>query len=130
MILRRTVPPPLLAIADMAGGRWPELAREAATQLSGTANRPDADIGVQLLRDVHEGWPTDTPFIPTTNLLHKLTALVERPWETISRGNPMKARKLAHLLKEFQILSRSNGEYRGYDRDRFNDAWLRYGVIS
>ena len=121
---------PLLAIADMAGGRWPALAREAATQLSGTANRPDADIGVQLLRDVHEVWPTDTPFISTMDLLHKLTALVERPWETISRGNPMKARKLAHLLKEFQIFSRSNGEYRGYDRDRFNDAWLRYGVTS
>ena len=103
--------------------------RWRGNSLLGSNPSPSAILHLPL-RDVHEVWPTDTPFISTMDLLHKLTALVERPWETISRGNPMKARKLAHLLKEFQIFSRSNGEYRGYDRDRFNDAWLRYGVTS
>ena len=88
------------------------------------------DIAEQLLRDIHEVWPADQPFIATMDLLFKLTALVERPWETISRGNPMKARKLAYLLKEFGIYSRSsNGAIRGYDRERFHDVWVRYGVV-
>ncbi len=47
-----------------------------------------------------------------------------------SNPSPSAILQLAHLLQEFQIFSRSNGEYRGYDRDRFNDAWLRYGVTS
>ena len=122
---------PLLAIADMAGGAWPEVARQAATELSGDANRPDVDIGVQLLRDIYEVWPVGDPFIATLDLLFKLTALVEQPWATISRGGAsMTPHKLAHLLKGFGISSRpNNGAVRGYDRERFHDAWVRYGVV-
>ena len=40
---------PLLAIADLAGGEWPQLAREAALILSGEAQ--DGAINVELLKD-------------------------------------------------------------------------------
>src|SRR5262245_46230983 len=41
---------PLLAIADLAGGDWPDRAREAACVLSGESH--DDAIGVELLKDI------------------------------------------------------------------------------
>src|SRR5450759_4135257 len=40
---------PLLAIADLAGGDYPKLARSAALHLSGSAEIDEQTIGVQLL---------------------------------------------------------------------------------
>ena len=40
----------LLAIADLAGGEWPERAREAAQGLSGAGNT--ASTGTRLLADI------------------------------------------------------------------------------
>ncbi len=45
----------LLAIADLAGGDWPKLAREAARALNGLGRRLDAmTVGVQLLADIEQ----------------------------------------------------------------------------
>src|SRR5262245_41005172 len=41
----------LLAIADIAGGHWPQKAREAATTLNGATDEPTA-LGEGLLRDI------------------------------------------------------------------------------
>ena len=121
---------PLLAIADRAGGVWPELARQAATELSGEANHPDADIGVQLLRDINALWPEDQSFLTSQELLRHLHDLEEQPWATWCRGNvPMTPHALARLLKEFQINSKSNGQHRGYQLDHFQDAFVRYNVL-
>src|SRR6516164_2320428 len=45
---------PLVAIADLAGGVWPELARQAALTLSG--ERPDDAVGVTLLANCREAF--------------------------------------------------------------------------
>ena len=37
---------------------------------------------------------------------------------------------LAKLLSGFGIVSKSNGHFRGYNRDRFDDAWVRYEVVA
>jgi hypothetical protein len=44
---------PLLAIADLAGGEWPEQARRAALGVSGTLEAQDG-TGEQLLADIRE----------------------------------------------------------------------------
>jgi putative DNA primase/helicase len=44
---------PLLAIADVAGGQWPTLARSAALRLSGSGE-DSATIGSELLSDIRE----------------------------------------------------------------------------
>ena len=120
----------LLAIADMAGEEWARKARQFATVLSGETNRPDADLGVLLLRDIHEVWDENVPFISTQNLLSKLHALEERPWPTWGRGNTlMTAHSLARILKGFGIFSKSTGEIRGFARGRFEDPWARYEVV-
>jgi hypothetical protein len=122
---------PLLAIADKAGEEWARKARQCATVLSGETNRPDADLGVLLLRDIHEVWDEDVPFISTKELLSKLHALEESPWPTRGRGDsPMTPHALAKLLSGFGIVSKSNGHFRGYNRDRFDDAWVRYEVVA
>jgi putative DNA primase/helicase len=43
---------PLLAIADRAGGEWPERARKAALALSGHGASEDGSLGVMLLGDI------------------------------------------------------------------------------
>jgi putative DNA primase/helicase len=43
---------PLLAIADLASGEWPQRARRAALVLSGEQAIEDDDIGTQLLSDI------------------------------------------------------------------------------
>ena len=98
--------------------------------LSGETNRPDADLGVLLFRDIHEVWDENVPFISTQELLSKLHALEERPWPTWSCGNPMTPHALAKLLNGFGIVSRSNGQFRGYTHSRFDDAWVRYEVVA
>ena len=45
---------PLLAIADEAGGAWPDLARTAARRLAGAVAEADTAAPVQLLADLRE----------------------------------------------------------------------------
>jgi hypothetical protein len=77
---------PLLAIADLAGGVWPQMARQAARAL--TDSHPDTDIAVELLRDIAEllNAEREPRVIPTKELVAKLTALEDRPWATWRRG--------------------------------------------
>ena len=119
---------PILAIFDRAGSAWATRGRDAAIALSGSANTPDDDINIELLRDIRTEWPSDEPFIGTQELLTRLHALEERPWTTWSRGQPMTARALSLRLELFGIHPRSARTLRGYDRESFIDSWSRYKV--
>ena len=68
---------PLLAIADLAGGEWPGLARQAALALSGEAQ--DAAIGVELLNDIRAAFGEDD-VIRSVDLIAELVKDPERPW--------------------------------------------------
>jgi hypothetical protein len=134
---------PLLAIADMAGGSWPERARHAAIVLSGGEQRDDDSLGVRLLHDlqrIYHPAPTredDPPPEPleklaTATLLAALNADEEAPWASYGRGDkPLTATQLAGLLRPFDIRSsthRFEGDERakGYLREQFVKAWERY----
>ena len=45
---------PLFAIADLAGGNWPTLARQVAVRLSEGGAEQDASVRVQLLMDIKD----------------------------------------------------------------------------
>jgi putative DNA primase/helicase len=77
---------PLLAIADLAGGTWPEEARRAACLLSG--EQQDGAIGVELLRDIRSTFGDDD-VIRSSDLVAKLTADAERPWAEWKHGCPL-----------------------------------------
>ncbi|EUA34573.1 hypothetical protein I552_5356 [Mycobacterium xenopi 3993] len=75
---------PLIAVADAAGGRWPELARAACTALVAAAegNAEDASLGVRLLSDIRDVFAKQgQPFLSSTELVAELRRLEDSPWD-------------------------------------------------
>jgi Protein of unknown function (DUF3631) len=95
---------PLIAIADMAGGTWPEQARAAALFFT-KANAEDEAMtsGVELLAHIRDALG-DKPNMFTSDLLKALCDRDESPWSDI-RGRPLDARGLAKRLKGYGIKS-------------------------
>ena len=60
----------MLAIADLAGGEWPELARQAAQRLAAAADV--TSDGTRLLTDIKAVFADDV--IGSEDLVEKLTA--------------------------------------------------------
>lgn len=120
---------PLVAIADAAGGTWPERARAACRNLSGLEEPEDATAGERLLADLGEVWRDEEPTLPTAEILSRLQTLDEAPWADWY-GGPLPARGLAKLLKPYGIRSRNlkigASVAKGYVRSDLEDAWSRY----
>jgi len=119
---------PLLILADMAGGPWPTMARQAATVLS--ADNPDKqEIAIRLLRDIAEiltGWHDDD-FIETKTILERLLAYDE--WQHYGRsGRPLNAHQLARLLRPFGLRPVRTMTVRGYRVGDFRPVIKDYAV--
>jgi hypothetical protein len=72
---------PLIAIADAAGGRWPECARAVACSFVGDASEDDP-AGVQLLADIRTVFANDgEDRYPSATLSNNLAKLGDRPWK-------------------------------------------------
>ncbi|MDP9224394.1 MAG: DUF3631 domain-containing protein, partial [Actinomycetota bacterium] len=121
---------PLLAIADLAGGHWPQRARTAALQLSAPADR-DESLSVILLRDVRAVFAASSlDRLSSTNLAASLCEIEESPWGDLW-GKALDARGLARRLKPFAILPRTvrfddQTTAKGYHLEQFADAFSRY----
>ena len=123
---------PLIVVADLAGGRWPALARQAALealQLAKADKRPSLDL--KLLADIKAAFG-EQDRISTVDLLDKLLADEEAPWGGLGRKG-LDARTLAEMLREFGVrpqpmrLTGPGGHMlRGYFREDFRDTWARY----
>ena len=121
---------PLLAIADLAGGRWPELAREALLELHGTREVEDDAWGIQLLADIHDAFGEDDR-LSGDELRDRLKEDSERPWASWGKGDTgITARALAGLLRDFDVKAKQlwidGANRRGFEREQFEDAWSRY----
>jgi hypothetical protein len=121
---------PLLAIADHAGGTWPQRARDAAIALSAKQSSEDGSLGARLLADIRSvflGREVDRLF--TEHLLDELAQLEEAPWGDWY-GKRITANKLAQILKPYGIKPKTlrigDTTKSGYDRGWFADAWNRY----
>ena len=119
---------PLLAVADAAGGPWPDRARAACTWLV----RDNADRGISLgirlladLRAVFDGART----MPTGEILAQLHALDAAPWADL-KGAPLDARGLSRLLAPYDVepvkVKADGRPLQGYRADHLADAWARY----
>jgi hypothetical protein len=123
---------PLFAIADAAGGGWPERARAAALALSGAGAGEDDTRGIELLEDVKKAFAAcGLAELPTKVLIAALCADPERPWAAYAKGEQITDRQLAKLLRPFGIVSETvhppgAPHAKGYRRADFEDAWGRY----
>ncbi len=129
---------PLLAIADLAGGEWPERSRSALVSLCTGESDEDESIGVKLLSAIREVFQaTGADRLATKELLEQLVNQdTDAPWaswwEHDLKVDNIKGpgARLAKYLKPYDIKSRgvrlTDGTTRGYMRDDFEDAWRRY----
>jgi hypothetical protein len=122
---------PLLAIADIGGGDWPQTARRALVELSGEAQATDDSIGKLLLADIRQVFEAqEVDRIGSTELAYLLSEIETSPWGEWSQGKPLSAAKLARLLKPFAIFPQSirmeDKTPKGYEREDFQDAFKRY----
>jgi hypothetical protein len=122
---------PLIAVADLAAGEWPELARHAAVVL--TEDRDQAasvSDRIRLLADCRAAFGA-ADALPTTSLVTRLRSDPEAPWSDHGPGGitPM---RLAAMLRDYDIRSANIrfgepiGQAKGYYRADFSDAWARY----
>jgi hypothetical protein len=121
----------LLAVADLAGKGWAKAARVTAVTVVTASKRRPPSIGVLLLRDVkkvfdHEG----NDKLPTEDIINGLVKILEAPWATIRKGEPIDDRGLSNRLRKYGIGSKTHriGEtvFKGYSRAQFVDTWKRY----
>jgi hypothetical protein len=118
----------LFAVADEAGGTWPDRARLAAVTLVTDVTAAPASLGVRLLEDIQTAFG-DQDNLTTESLLSALVAMDEAPWGEL-RGKPLDARGLARRLAKYEVKPKTirNGNLvaKGYSRSDFFDAWSRY----
>ena len=119
---------PLLAIADTAGGDWPERARAAALALVAAASDRTITTGVQLLSDLREIFGRAEK-LSTEVILCRLRELPESAWADIY-GKPLNDRGLASRLKKYGVKSKvirtGDTTSRGYLAADLHDQWTRY----
>jgi hypothetical protein len=124
---------PLLAIADLAGGEWPERARRAAIELANGEQTSSLSPSLVLLGAIRDAFTDET--IASRTLIQTLAADEESPfvkWWNRDRDEPERwaPGQLAKLLKPYGIKSKQRWidekNQRGYERSDFDDAWSRY----
>lgn len=118
---------PLIAVADAAGGHWPDTARAACVALVTNAAAADEEreLSTKLLTDVRDLFAEKhVPFIPTIEVIRELRAIEESPWA----DENLSPRKLAQWLRDFGVTSSRNaaGTQRGYRLSDLSDVFTRY----
>jgi Protein of unknown function (DUF3631)/CHC2 zinc finger len=127
---------PLIAIADLAGGIWPEKLRNALIKLCG--EEEDTDTGVKLLQAIKRVFDhSGKDKLPTIDILEGLVAIEDdAPWalwyeDDLKHGKLKKAGShLARKLKRYKIkpgkIRFGDDTAQGYYRSQFEKCWERY----
>jgi hypothetical protein len=120
---------PLLTLADLAGGPWPEQARQAAVGLTATAQESSPmaalllDIAVQFIH-------TGADRIYSRSMVASLNDSPDRPWSAMRNGKEISELWLSQQLRPYGIRPRTirNGEItaKGYTKEDFTEVFRRY----
>lgn len=125
---------PLIAVADIAGGRWPTSVRAAATHMVAAhlVEDSDATLPVRLLADVLVVWSFGADRMRSRELVDALNGLDDSPWADMRRGSGITMNWLANRLRPFGVSSRnvreSGNQGKGYYWDELVPVWDRYGL--
>jgi putative DNA primase/helicase len=134
---------PLLAVADLAGGDWPNKARAAAVGLTASA-QGESPIG-SLLLDVMVAFAVGgsdqekAGIAPpkeggrrvfSRDIVAWLNSTTDRPWVAMRKGKEVTELWLAQMLRPYGIKPKTIwiGEQaaKGYAHDEFSEVFRRY----
>jgi hypothetical protein len=120
---------PLFALADLAGGRWPELTRGAALGLTARSHQ-DSPIGSLLLDICLVFTAARANRIFSRDLVEGLLHRGPRPWAELTRGRELTEVRLAQQLRPYGIKPRTiricEQVAKGYLEEDFMDTYRRY----
>ena len=121
---------PLLAIAEVVGGNWPEQAREDAALCCKVAGVEDAGQLELLLGDIRDIIGAKTE-MSSADLVKSLVAIEGHTWAEMGKGRkPLTQNRLARMLKPLGIAPDNVGpedaRVRGYRMEWFKEAFDRY----
>jgi hypothetical protein len=126
---------PLIAVADSAGGDWPDVARTACSALVSASEDRSYSLGVILLRDLKTVFDrSGQQKLSTDYLIDMLTSTHsglddDAPWADL-HGTGLDPRKLARLLKPYDVKSKkirmNDVTLQGYTSESLHDAWQRW----
>jgi hypothetical protein len=132
---------PLLSIAALAGGHWPDTGAAVAVRLVVAAADREEDLSTLLLAHIAAvfdrtdqdgqghaaGVAVDRLF--SGELVERLCGPEEWPWSSLRKG-PLTVRGLAGRLRPFDIAPKDVriGEVvkKGYTRAQFEETWARF----
>ena len=119
---------PLVAVADLAGGRWPKRARDAAKDLTKGDGRAEESLGIQILADVRHVFATaDKASLASAAIVEQLRAMSESPWGAFE----LSQRDLAWRLRPYgvkpeQVRPDCGKQVRGYRLASLTPVFARY----
>ncbi|MGA2686376.1 MAG: DUF3631 domain-containing protein [Verrucomicrobiota bacterium] len=125
---------PLMAIAEIAGGPWPERARTAFTLLTSNEDLEAQGYGVMLLRDLRDLFTADgVDRLTSATIVERLNQMEDRPWCDERKGHGVNANWLSRKLRPFSIQPRTirtgvgqDETAKGYQLDDFAESFGRY----
>ncbi|MFC5027182.1 DUF3631 domain-containing protein [Streptomyces sp. DSM 41987] len=124
---------PLVIVADLAGGPWPDRARHACTTMVTAEAEAEQDSpgNARILADIRRLFHAkgEQAQLSTDEILYALNNDPEAPWADHRRGG-LNARDLSGMLREYGIRSGNvrvgDIQRKGYTHTKFTDAWKRY----
>ena len=128
---------PLFAIAQVAGGEWPERARQAAVALVHADGEGDS-IRTRLLSDLRILFGEYGGMaIASKDICEALAQFEDGPWPSFNKGKPLTQAQLARLLKPFGVSPLSirpdgapDRTAKGYKLADLQDPFARYLEIN
>lgn len=122
---------PLFAIAQIAGGDWPDRVKRAMFAQVDMSDPSKAQILLSDIRDIMS--PTDA-VIATNSLISRLCNLEDSPWRDYNfkkfESRRITSRQLAGLLRRYKIIPSTVRigieTMKGYRRKNLESAWARY----
>jgi hypothetical protein len=125
---------PLVIVADLAGGHWPDRARASCLTMTRHEAIQDeqSTVKTRLLRDINRVFAQkgNPEALATQDLVAALLQDADAPWaEYGTKG--LNAYHLGNLLRDFGISSANyrftkDRQAKAYMRNRFLDAWARH----
>ena len=120
---------PLLALADLAGGEWPEKARQAALGLTGDAEEtsPTGQLLVHIFGTFIEA---NAERLFSRDLVARLNGFADRPWAETLNGRDITELWLSQRLRPLGIRPRTlriaEQVLKGYRKEDFMEMFRRY----